>query len=224
MPILAKMRELMYMPSNEIERQVSQQEHIWYPIPEDTKGANNVHWPALSFVGAYYQFISQERKLPTQEEYIQSYFAGNANSVGASSPSRLDAMRSRAGRNYRIYVCEHHLLSLCIESRAFELCYKSEELDLNSNVDMILKFNGYEAGIAVKTRGTTAAYWNNVVKPRRLEVRDRAGTLLWHGPIISFFRDTKKMKKISNLPLFREDAPSRLAGEIQKARMLEGVW
>lgn len=222
MPIFAPMRELMYMPSSEIERQTSQQNHIWYPIPEDTKSANKRHWHDLSFVGAYYQFISQERRIPTQEEYIQSYFVGNAKSVKVSPGGVLNAMRSRAGRNYRIWVCEHHLLSLCIESRAFELCYKSEELDLEGTVDMILKFGGYEAGIALRTKGPTADEWEEVKRGRR-EVRDNAGTLLWHGPIIPFYRITKKMKKISNLHLFREDAPSLLAGLIQKERMLEGI-
>lgn len=205
----------MYLPTNEIERQVAQQDHIWYPIPEDTRGADLQFWADLSFVGAYYAFIAANRRLPTQDEYISYYFEGNERSVATSPDHIIRSMYHRAGRNYRIFACEHHLFSLCIESRAFNLAYKSEELDLEGTVDLLLKFHGYEAGIALTTNGRQSDYWGKV-KERRREVRDKKGGMLWTGPIVPYLRDTRKMKKLSNLPLFREDAPGQLAALIQK--------
>jgi len=213
----AKMRELMYLHSSEIERQVGCQALIECPYGDSTERADYRLWKEMSFVSAYYAFLSTQRRLPSQQEYVKCFFEGNQGSVARSPNDIRQSMRCRAQRNYRIFVCEHHLFSLCIESQYFQLAYKSEELDLEGTVDLVLRLRNcdMEVGIALKTRGRASEKWD-ILKERRREVRDKAHGLLWEGPIIPHHRDTRRMRNVNNLHLFREDETGTLAGLIRK--------
>jgi len=205
----------MYLPSAEIEGQIRSQPPIQSPYGDAVGKADYRLWKEMSFVSAYYSFLSEQRRLPSQQEYVKCFFEGNQWSVTKSPDDMRKSMRCRAQRNYRIFVCEHHLFSLCIESKLFDLAYKSEEFDLEGTVDLLLKFNGTEAGIALKTKGRASDKWD-ILKERRREVRIKSHGLLWAGLIIPHYRDTQGMRRVNNLPLFHDTEPGILAGLIRK--------
>lgn len=194
-------RHLLYIPSREIERVLRSQGEVAIPSPGECRQADLLHWPKLSLCGAYYDLCFNHRQVPTQDQMVSHYFSGNKEHASRITEPIYQAMRKRVQRAYNTLIAEHHLLALCVESNRFSACTKSEALDLTGMVDILLRVDDFEAGIAVQVRSAEAIKWKGI-KARRQQVRDHAGHNLWEGLVLPLEMNFREMQEVAGIHLF----------------------
>ncbi|MBA7703481.1 hypothetical protein ES703_112267 [subsurface metagenome] len=194
-------RHLLYIPSREIERVLISQGQLDVPSPVECQAADFVHWPTLTLVGAYYDICFHYRQAPTQEQMISHYFAGNREHASESTKEVYRAMRKRVARAYNSLVAEHHLLSLCIESNRFDACAKSEQIDISSSVDLLLRVESFEMGFEIRVPTKHSDMFGEI-KAERQEVRNRVGQTVWKGWVCRVRMNFSKMQQLAGIHLF----------------------
>lgn len=206
-------RHLLYIASWAIEDSLRSQGELWVPRPEQTQAADLLHWPGLSLCGAYYDLCFSHRSAPSQKAYLDLYMGCHEDEVGVGQVR--DAMKARAARAYNSLVAEHHLMSLCIESKMFDACYKAESLDLLGMVDLVVRVGPNQVGFAIQVPTREAAYWRKVKAERQAR---RA--VKWEWPIEELFMNFDQMKELSGIHLFTEDWVEIIWGKASQYRFL----
>lgn len=194
-------RHLLHIPSREIERVLISQGKVVIPSPRDCATADFVHWPTLTLVGAYYDICFHYRSAPTQEQMISHYFSGNREHASESTKEVYQAMRKRVARAYNSLVAEHHLLSLCIESNRFDACAKSEQIDISSSVDLLLRVERFEMGFDIRVPTKHSDMFREI-KAERQEVRNRKGETVWKGWVHRLRMNFSEMQQLAGIHLF----------------------
>ena len=191
---------LIYIPSLQIREAVAKQD-LWVPRPSECKAADflNTFRHGVSMVGAYFTLCSSKQALPTQEEYVPFSLNCHEDAIRTLSKEQLDAMKARLARAYNTYVAEHSLLSLCIESGEFYDCYKTEELNTHSSVDLIVKLKetSNPIGFAIHISTPEAKKWQPI-KDGRQKARGKR----WQWTLLHIHAEFWRMEKVGNIHLF----------------------
>jgi hypothetical protein len=101
---------------------------------EDTK----VDGPTMTEV--YYRLCAHLARPPTQGEFVKAYEQANEGWFKSNRPSLVEGMRVRVSRAWPSFLMEHHLFSLFVESGMVDAAYKNAADDLNSGIDIKLRF------------------------------------------------------------------------------------
>lgn len=155
------MLELVYIASDYIEK-VGNYSGYTKPnysqrsiVAEDTK----VEGPTMTEV--YYRLCGELARPPTQQEFVIEYEDANEGWFKANQPSLVNGMRVRVSRAWPSFLMEHHLFSLFVESGAVDAAYKNVLDDVNSGVDIKLRFGktfGYIASFTDTKDGWAKAF------------------------------------------------------------------
>jgi len=194
-------RHLLHIPSREIERVLVSQGQLDVPSHVECQAADFEHWPTLTLVGAYYDICFHYRQAPTQEQMVSHYFSINRVHASESTKEVYQAMRRRVARAYNSLVAEHHLLSLCIESNRFDACAKSEQIDISSSVDLLLRVESFEMGFDIQVPTKHSDMFREI-KAERQEVRNRNGQSVWKGWVCRLRMNFSSMQQLVGIHLF----------------------
>lgn len=137
--------DLLSMTSSEIERQVVSYT-LSFPQIRDQKVERGIKFP--QFVSAFYNFIYKEKRLPTQQNFCDFYFAVNHSFFVAHNFSEaiLLGLRARIFRTYPSLVRDFHFNKILSElARDYKIIYNSI-LDIEHDIDtMLIKGDQYWA-------------------------------------------------------------------------------
>jgi hypothetical protein len=159
---------------------------VWSPAERDTVAADKVKWDGRTLVGAYYDCVLNNYDCPSRDQFWEHYLTCNQAEAATAAGPVLEAMRWRCLRAYNSFILEHQLLGLLAETRLFRSVTKSESLDTNSAVDLLLVLGtGEQIGVQIRTGTAFGDQWGKK-KARRQAIRTVNGTSTYMGEVLEF--------------------------------------
>ena len=116
--------------------------HLTFPQVRDKRVEWGIHFPP--FINAFYNYVHQKRRIPTQEEYFQFYLKVNSDffSDGRFDQTIYRGLQARLYRTYPSLVRDIHFNKLLESSnRGYEIVYNLD-LDLAYDIDAMLIKDG----------------------------------------------------------------------------------
>lgn len=181
---------------------MAKQSRLWVPRREEVAAADLLPQFAdtqPTLVGAYYDICFSEQDVPRQRDYVDFYFMCHENEVLQLTDAEAVAMQARCARAYNSFIIEHQLFALCVESGQFDACYKSEQLDTASSVDLAVRRGPNHYGFAIQLQTRHARQWI-AIKNQRQE--RRGSQFPW--PIVNIDVEFVKMQKVSGIHIFSQ--------------------
>tara|TARA_Y100000310_G_scaffold338640_1_gene428845 strand:+ start:1447 stop:2163 length:717 start_codon:yes stop_codon:yes gene_type:complete len=152
-------RKLIYLSSNKIREDIKAQKNLWKPRPFTCRPADNIHWEFPFMATTYYDLVYSQGACPTQRQFWGEYMQAHDGKFQCLSEDVRVAMRGRVCRAYNSFVLEHHLLAIAVESRQFDVCFKSEYYDVFGKVDLIVKRSGNAYGVESYISTSNSLNW-----------------------------------------------------------------
>jgi len=142
----------------------------------------------------YYDLVCAQGACPTQQQFWHEYMQAHKVKFENLPEVAKVAMRGRVCRAYNSFVLEHHLLALSVESRQFDVCFKSEYHDVFSKVDLIVKRDGNVYGIESYISTPNSLHW--------LAKKHKRPKTPFDFPIIPLPLELSDGKKIAGINLY----------------------
>jgi hypothetical protein len=131
---------LLHLTSSDIERQIVSYS-LSFPQTRDIKVEKRIKFP--QFVRAFYNFIYNKAKVPTQQEFYEYYISVNHEHFStAQYPDEIyNGLRARVFRTYPSLVRDFHFNKVLTERiQGYEIVYNSN-LDIEHDIDTLLVLN-----------------------------------------------------------------------------------
>lgn len=182
--------------------------HLVFPQVRDRRVEWGIHFPP--FINAFYNFVHQNKRIPTQEEYFQFYIGVNQSffTSGRFEQGIYQGLQARLNRTYPSLVRDIHFNKLLEENnRGYEIVYNLN-LDLAFDIDAMLIKDGkfWAACLYTQTRRGNIARGKKVYRHTRFD----------NVQYVEFPVELRDDKKVGEFFLYGEAELNELFNRIER--------